>query len=235
MSPNLDHRVREPEIMDRPDLDPAEHRRALVGLARLNVAAMSSRLFLTPLLEIARRSPRPLRVLDVACGAGDSLISIARDAKRRGIALEAFGCDRSDVALRHCEARARDARVAVEFRIADALLDEQPPVEVDVVLNSLFMHHLSEDETAGFLARMTRWAKRAVIVVDLLRTSTNYGLAYLSSRLLTRSPIVHFDALASVRAAYSLSEVHELTRRAGVSNVTIERVWPERFRWSWHR
>lgn len=232
MLTDLTSRVREPEIMDRPDLDPVEHRRALDGLARLNVAAMSSRAFLGPLLDWSRRLNRPLRVLDVASGAGDSLIALKRAAIRRGLALDAFGCDRSRTAAEHATERARRAGVEIRFQVADVLLDRDAPVEADIVLNSLFVHHLSEQETVGFLRRMTGWAKHGVIIVDLLRTRLDYALAFASSRLLTRSHVVHFDALASVRAAYSLEEVGELTRRAEITNARIERIWPERFRWS---
>lgn len=232
MLTDLKSRVREPEIMDRPDLDPSEHRRALDGLARLNVAAMSSRAFLGPLLNWSRRLNRTLRILDVASGAGDSLIALKRAATRHGLALEAFGCDRSPTAIEHASERARRAGVEVGFQVADVLLDQDAPVEADIVLNSLFVHHLSEQETIGFLRRMTRWAKHGVIIVDLLRTRFDYALAFASSRLLTRSPVVHFDALASVRAAYTLSEIRDLTQRAAIANARIERIWPERFRWS---
>lgn len=229
--PDLAVRVREPEIMDRADLDPNEHRAALRGLARLNRAAGSARCFLDPLRSLAREFPgRPLRVLDVACGGGDNLLALERAARHENLALELFGCDRSEVAVEHATACARERGSRVAFAVADALSDSRPPFPVDVVLNSLFVHHLDPDEVVTFLCNARAWAGRAAIVVDLLRTRLGYALACVASRLLTTSRVVRFDALVSVRAAYSLAEARALAARAGAPDAVIEKVWPERFR-----
>lgn len=228
---NLTMRVREPEIMDRPDLDPEIHRAALRGLERLNRAAFSARGFLEPLRRLATESvDRPLRVLDVACGGGDNLFALERIARAKGLKLELFGCDRSDVAVQHAKENAVRRGSSIGFATADALLDSRPPIEVDVVLNSLFVHHLDPDDAVTFLRNARTWAGRAAIVIDLLRTRLGYALAHAASRLLTRSPVVRTDALISVRAAYSLDEARALAKRAGAANAVVERIWPERFR-----
>lgn len=224
-------RVREPEIMDRADLDPTVHRVALRGLARLNLAAGSSRSFLQPLRSLALGSPaRSLRVLDVACGGGDNLFALERATRREGLHLDFAGCDRSETALAHARDSARRLGSTARFFAADALLDEKPPIEADVVLNSLFVHHLDPAEVVIFLRNMSRWANRATIVVDLLRTRLGYALAYAASRILTSSHVVRFDALVSVRAAYTTDEVKTLAAEADASRVEIDTVWPQRFR-----
>jgi hypothetical protein len=67
-----------------------------------------------------------------------------------------------------------------------------------------------------------------VIVSDLRRTRTGFYLAYIASRLLTRSDVVHVDALRSVRAAYTLDELRELAREAGLTGARIAARWPQR-------
>ncbi len=235
---SLKVRVREPEIMDREDLDPALHREALRGLERLNVVAGSARLFL-PAIEAAARSlagtGRRLRVLDVACGAGDSLVRLARFARARGLDHEFHGCDVSPVAVRHGEEAARRASVAVSFHVANVLLEARPPVAADVVCNSLFLHHLERTDAVAFLARMREWTSSTLVAIDLLRTRLGYALAYAASRALTRSTVVRFDALASVRAAFTLEETRAIGIEAGLDGATVETVWPERFRLTWRR
>ena len=64
---------------------------------------------------------------------------------------------------------------------------------------------------------------------DLGRSLPGLAIAWLGTRLLTRSPIVHTDALLSVRAAFTPDEALDLARRAGWPAPRIERVWPCRW------
>ena len=76
-------RRREPEIMDRPDLDPLLHQQALLGLERVNFFSRSSAILWRPIRELARTMPgRQLRLLDLATGAGDIPIALWRRARR---------------------------------------------------------------------------------------------------------------------------------------------------------
>jgi SAM-dependent methyltransferase len=97
----LRERCRRPEEMDRPDLEPARHERALAGLARLNLWSGSAGILWPPLANLARRLRRPLRVLDLASGAGDVPVRLWRRARRAGLSLEIDGCDRSATAVAH--------------------------------------------------------------------------------------------------------------------------------------
>ncbi|MBL4699421.1 MAG: hypothetical protein JKX70_11375 [Phycisphaerales bacterium] len=80
---------------------------------------------------------------------------------------------------------------------------------------------------------MRESASKAVIITDLRRTRRGYVLAWLASRLLTRSPVVHTDALLSVRGALTTSELHELAISAGYDKPCIRTVWPQRILLTW--
>lgn len=226
-------RDRRPEIMDRPDLDPEVHRRALSGLARLNVAARSASLIFHPVAALARELGRPLEVLDVASGAGDLPIALALHARRAKLPLRVRGSDRSATAIDHAARAAKERSIGVEFVQLDALAGALPAA--DVLTNSLFLHHLDRDEAVQLLRSMAAAARIAVVACDLLRSRLGFALAYAASRALTTSSVVRFDALASVRAAWSLPEIEGIAREAGLAGATIERVWPERFRIVWRR
>ncbi len=60
-------RIRVPELMDDPGLDPGLHHMALKGLERLNVISSSADLLWSQLRLIPTNpSGHPLRILDVA-------------------------------------------------------------------------------------------------------------------------------------------------------------------------
>jgi SAM-dependent methyltransferase len=203
--------------MDRPDLEPGRLRGALEGLATLNRWSRGERPFLAPLRELARRTaPRPLRVLDLASGGGDVLLRLARGL--RGEALELAGCDLNPRSVELANGRARTAGLALRFFELDALSGELPE-DRDVLLCSLFLHHLDE--------------QRAVLVSDLDRSRSGWALAWLGSRLLQGSDVVRTDALLSVEGAFTAGEARGLARRAGLDGARVTAHWPARYLLEW--
>jgi SAM-dependent methyltransferase len=227
-------RILTPELMDDPDLDPAQHRQALAGLARLNAWSGGVQLLWKELRKIALEAARPLRVLDVATGSGDVPIELAKRAKRACIPMHFSGCDVSDTAV--SASRENALRVGVELDIFQHDVLQSPlPDGFDVILASLFLHHLSNDQGVALLQDMGRATQQAIIVSDLVRSRLNLAVVFATSRLLSRSPIVHFDGPASVRAAYTSAEARGLATRAGLSDSTVAVHFPTRWLLTWRK
>ena len=223
-------RSRVPELMDDPALDPAEHRRALAGLARLNRVSDSAGALWPALAQLARELNRAVRVLDVATGSGDVPRKLLARAKRAGIALDVSACDVSPTAITEATREPSGAR----FFVHDALRDRLP-TGFDVVTCSLFLHHLSEDDAVALLTNMEGAADRMILVNDLWRSRFNYCAVWLACRLLTRSPVVRFDGPASVRSAFTPGEMLALAERAGLEGATVQSKFPCRFLLTWRR
>jgi 2-polyprenyl-3-methyl-5-hydroxy-6-metoxy-1,4-benzoquinol methylase len=161
-------------------------------------------------------------------------IGLARAARSSGCDVRLVGCDVSQLAVEHARQRAEQVGAAVEFRCCDAFeLDGSEPF--DVVLCSLFLHHQGEQQGVTLLRQMARCARRLVLVNDLVRSPTGYSLAWLGTRLLTRSPVVHVDGPRSVAAAFTLREARELAERAGLHGARVEPRWPCRYLLSWRK
>lgn len=229
------------ELMDDPGLDPAAHRRALAGLARINRLSGAS----GPLWRCVRRlhaaaapstDALALRLLDIATGSGDVLAGLLRRAAREGVRLDLTACDVSSVALDAAAARLHAAGAQVRTLIADATRGiPLPDRAVDVATCSLFLHHLTEADATRVLAEMGRVASRGVAVIDLQRSPAALVAAFTVPRLLTTSRIVHVDAVRSVRAGWTPGELLSLAARAGLDGATVRRVWPWRLALVWRR
>ncbi len=224
-----------PELMDDPDLDPRLHEEALRGLRRINLLSNSAGIVAHPIIALAYEArDKPLRVLDIACGSGDVAIGLWCRAHAAGVSLDVHGCDISPKAISEAAANAEQAGAPLTFFRHDVVADTLPE-GYDIVMSSLFMHHLEAPEALHVL-RLKRDAARAMVLVnDLIRDSAGLALAYLACYGLSRSPVVRFDGPASVRGAFTRAEFQALAAEAGMPEATIKWRWPFRFLMRWEK
>lgn len=226
-------RAPQPELMDDPGLDPAEHERALDGLGRLNAVSASTAPLWPGIVAAARHvGQRPIHVLDLACGGGHVAVALARRAQRAGLSLDVLGADISPVALDYAGRLAAHSGVCVGFSRLDALHDPLPP-GFDVILCSLFFHHLTNDAATELLRKMAAATRRLVLVSDLRRTRLGQVFAWVGCRALSGSRIVRVDGGRSVRAAFTPDEARRLADAAGLAGARVTTRWPQRWVMSW--
>jgi len=218
--------------MEDPALEVDRHNLALRGLARINRWSGSVRIVWPAIRDLIMKLDRPVRVLDVACGGGDVAIGIWHRAQQIGKQLYVAGCDRSEDALAYARQRATLENADVNFFPLN-ILTTPLPEDYDVVMTSLFLHHLADPEAIDFLHGAKQAARKMVLIYDLLRHRRGLILAYIGTHLLSSSDIVHVDGPLSVRAAYTLDEVRKLAGAAGLNGATVNRRWPCRFLLSW--
>ena len=239
-------RVLVPELMDDPAIDPVIHRRALIGLRRVNKLCQTGKHLANEILAIAKKNNRnSLSILDIGCGSGDVAINVAQRLAGK-IECTVTGWDISQTAV-DCAAKdwaAKDwaeqpnrlpatnqTNVEVQFQQADVF--QTTNAKYDVVYCCLFLHHFTEEQAVQLLTRMKQIASVAVVVDDLVRSRLGYVLAQIGCQLLSRSPIVHFDGPQSVRAAFTESEALGLADEAGMKSCSVRRHWPERYLLRW--
>jgi 2-polyprenyl-3-methyl-5-hydroxy-6-metoxy-1,4-benzoquinol methylase len=232
---DLSRRHRQPEIMDAPDLPAARLVETLKGLGRVNAVTQSSRLMWPDLEAAARRNQgETLRVLDVACGGGDVLITLWRWANKAGIDVELAGCDASQEAVAYAReaASSADARVTFfEHRVTrDAL-----PGGFHVIMSTLFLHHLDEGDAVDFLRQAASNARDRLVIQDILRSRLSYWFARAGTRLLLLNDVCRLDGRTSVEGAFTKDEARELANKAGLADAEIASRLPFRYLIRWIR
>jgi 2-polyprenyl-3-methyl-5-hydroxy-6-metoxy-1,4-benzoquinol methylase len=224
------------ELMDDPTLDETVHRNALSGLRRINWLSRTDSAVWNALRPLfSERSPtQPLTILDIASGGGDLAIRLARRAKSEGLNVKISGCDISPTAIEFASEQAKLAQLPnVSFHRCNVLTDPLPEPAYDVVMCSLFLHHLDENDGLRLLTCMKSAAKKMVLVDDLHRSAAGYWLAWLGCRILTRCHVVHVDGPMSVEGALTSAEAKTLAVKAGMTEAIVKHHWPQRFLLSW--
>jgi 2-polyprenyl-3-methyl-5-hydroxy-6-metoxy-1,4-benzoquinol methylase len=212
------------EWMDDPAATEAEFAAALRDLARINRMSLAY----WPVLRwldalVARSGATRLTVLDVGAGGGDMLRAIAAWGARRGVAVELTGLDRSPWAGRYAAAMGTPGRW-----ITDDLFDLDPAERFDVVLCSLFTHHLRDAELLRFLRWIEARARLGWLISDLHRHPLPWSFVWIAVRLLRMDPMVVHDSTVSIARGFRRAEWQALLEEAGVQ-AEIRRVFP--FRW----
>jgi 2-polyprenyl-3-methyl-5-hydroxy-6-metoxy-1,4-benzoquinol methylase len=88
------------------------------------------------------------RVLDVGCGTGEHALMAA------GLGLEAVGIDMAPGAIAIAERKARERRLAVRFKVADALNLASLGEQFDTVLDCGLFHIFEDDDRPLFVASL---------------------------------------------------------------------------------
>ncbi|AII43272.1 SAM (and some other nucleotide) binding motif protein [Synechococcus sp. KORDI-100] len=226
-------RDRQPEVMDQPGLDPVAHDQALQGLRRINAISRCVPGLFRHVETLTRETPSAqLSVLELACGGGDTAIELAELARRRHVGITIHACDLNPEAVRIARRNVARSQSDVDVFVADAL-DPPGSEQFDVVYCTLFAHHLDPPEVVRLLTGMAARARRLVLVDDLIRSRLGYSLAWMGTRLLSRSWVVHHDGPLSVQAAFTPGEILQFASQAGLNAPVLEQTWPERYLLSW--
>ncbi len=167
------------------------------------------------LFEAAARETgrREFTVLEVASGDGYVMRTIANDLAEKGIQLHLTLLDRAASHLPRNGARPKVSADALNLPFRDA--------SFDLVVSSLFLHHLSPGQAVQFAREALRVCQTAVLVHDLIRHPLHLALAYAGVPLY-RSRITRNDAPASVWQAYTVEEVVGFFRLAGASDIQVQ-------------
>ena len=226
--PFLAQRHRQPEWMDEPHANPADLRRSLSFIRRINTWLGYTRATLGH-LEVFSRSWRPnqrIDLIDLATGSADIPRAILRWADRRGFDVHIVAVDRHTETVR----AARDAAPPdPRLQIVQADVFDLPfaPKSFDYALTAMFLHHLDDADVVRVLERMGSLARRGVIVADLLRHYRAYAWIKLFTAL--ANPMVRHDAKVSVAQAFRKKEVLGLRDQAGINFARYYRHFGHRF------
>src|SRR5579863_8563600 len=153
---DLSHRNDISELMDSGETDFPTFRACLRDLAKVNRLTLAYRPTLNFLEDLANYGHWPrdhvLRIVDVGSGAGDMLRKIDDWAAWRGLQVDLTGVDLNPWSAQTAREATPPDR-PIRF-MTSSIFDYRPPEPIDVVISSLFTHHLDEATLVDFLQWM---------------------------------------------------------------------------------
>jgi len=219
------------ELMDTEPVSFEEFRACLVDLARVNRLTLAHRptfAFLERLLARGLPRGRPLEIVDVGSGYGDMLRKIDAWATRRGVAVSLTGVDLNPWS-RKAATEATPPGRPIRWITADAFA-YAPPAGIDVIVSSLFTHHLPDPLVTRFLRWMESTATLGWFVNDLHRHPVPYHFFRHFAQLARYHRFVQHDGPVSIARAFATSDWQRLLAEAEIDAESVTLAWWMPFR-----
>jgi len=163
------------------------------------------------------------RVIDLGCGPADVTIRFAKAFPD----VILLGVDASDAMLdfgrRHVHEAGLDSQIALEKRyLPDPTLERK---SFDGVISNSLLHHLADPMTLWRTVAGAAKPRGAILIVDLLRPPDHETVVRLvNEHAKDAPPVLQRDFIASLHAAYTLDEVRQQIRAAGLTNFEVQDV-----------
>jgi ubiquinone/menaquinone biosynthesis C-methylase UbiE len=205
-------RIESDELLDEHDAPRADMERSLRDLRWINKYCGGIRIYRSLV-----RMFEPASILDIGTGTTDLLESVPRVRKRIGL----------DFKIDHLLYERQGSPVLRVVGDAHRLPFRDGAVEL--VTSSHFFHHFSPEENAGILEESLRVSRRGVAVNDTRRHYAPLLFVLLLGALRLVGRITRYDAPASVRQGYTLSEARAIAARTSAAKWKVVRKMPYRY------
>jgi len=181
---------------------------------------------LNKLLKSQKNNRKQFTLLDIGCGAGDNIEYIYHWAKKNKFSINLIGLDYSKTAITMAEEKFSKLE-NIHFICLDYKM-YKPEIPIDIIISTLFNHHLSNEENLSYLKWCISNAQLGFILNDLHRHPIAYYSIKWIANLAKTSAYFRNDAPLSVLRAFKKKEL-----KAFLKNVSIEAkvYWCWAFRW----
>ncbi len=230
--PDFAKRDMTPELMDTEIVSYEELRGVLKELTQANELSLAYRPTLAFFKRLAREGrlsrDQPIVVIDAASGYGDMSRKVDRWAEKHGYDMQFTGVDMNPWA--ECAAEEATPPGRPLRWVTANLFDYHPEGGVDIVMTSLFTHHLPDPELVRFIRWMEETARIGWFINDIERHPIPYYFLKFAFWATRRHRFMRNDGPASIAAAFKRRDWVSLLKEAGLPEgaATIEAWTPYR-------
>ena len=222
------------EIMDDLEMEGDLLSRSLAKLDWINkwLGGNSVTLNAVDALIIDIPKEQTIKIVDIGSGSGDMLRLVMDRLRKQGRSAEILGMDANDFTVNYAR---RESADYPEIKYQTAYVSEETfeNLEYDILLGTLFLHHLKDDDIIDVMKIGTQKAKVGVIINDLHRSQIAYFLFNLLT-LFIPNPMIRQDGLTSILRGFKRKDLEKYTKAIGINRYSIKWMWAFRFQWILH-
>jgi 2-polyprenyl-3-methyl-5-hydroxy-6-metoxy-1,4-benzoquinol methylase len=228
MPTKFSNRSYESELLDAPNIDRELLFQNLRELDVVNRILGGHAITLTGIRQLVNDKAKTYVIADIGCGGGDSLLAIAKWAKKKKYRVKLIGVDMNADAIAYMNEQCKEYPEisGVVCSYEDFLQTHAP---VDIVHCSLFCHHLTDQQLIALFNQVKQTVKTGFIINDLQRHWFAYYSIKFLTRLLNGSSLVKNDAPLSVLRGFRKKELQSFLQKGNVHDASIKWRWAFRY------
>lgn len=226
------YRTEKPEIMDDFTIGGEALVDALDKIARINQLLGGNQLTLRGVQQLIKKIPnsQEITIVDVGCGNGDMLRTLAKYGLENNLKFTLIGIDANNFAIHHAKELSQKYS-NIHFRCEDILNQEFATLKYDIVLCTLTLHHFKNEEIIQLMTIFNKQASIGVVINDLHRNKIAYRLFQLLCFVFRLKNMPREDGLTSILRGFKKEELIRFSKKLNIKNYTVQWKWAFRYQW----
>ncbi|WP_316794367.1 methyltransferase domain-containing protein [Pedobacter frigoris] len=229
---NTRYRSNSPEIMDDFEMEGDLLRDALDKIASINRLLGGNKVTLQGLRWLLKdHSPgNEVSILDVGCGNGDMLRTLADYAAENDLRFNLVGIDANNFTIKHAGNLSAEYP-NISFLCADIFEEIKQPRNYDVILCTLTLHHFKDSEIIKLINGFMTQAAKGIVINDLHRSALAYYLFMALCFVFGLNKMSRDDGLVSILRGFKRKDLLAYSRDLGLKKYSIKWKWAFRYQW----
>ena len=220
------------EIMDDFAMEGEMLREALDKIAKINQLLGGNKLTLQGVksLIFKENSSKEIVIVDIGCGNGDMLRTLADYAKENNLNLKLIGIDANPFTINHAQELSLHYP-NIRYRCEDIFDAKFKTLKYDIVLCTLTLHHFKDDEIVLLMDVFFKNASIGIVINDLERSAIAYRLFQGLCFVFQLNTMSRKDGLVSILRGFKKQELETFSKKLNLNKYTIDWKWAFRYQW----
>lgn len=232
MKLNTKYRTDKQEIMDNFSLEGEILRDALDKIAKINQLLGGNQLTLQGVQDLISETSTldEIVIVDVGCGNGDMLRSLADYGLKNKLKFRLIGIDANSFTCHHAQKLSKDYP-NISYRCEDIFDKSFDELKYDIILCTLTLHHFKDDEIIKLLHVFYNNASIGIVINDLHRSVIAYRLFQALCFVFRLNAMSREDGLTSILRGFKKEELIHFSKKLNFKNYKIHWKWAFRYQW----
>lgn len=220
-----------PEMMDDFAMEGEVLRDALDKIAHINQLLGGNKVTLQGIKALIKNKEphETISILDVGCGNGDMLRTLAEYGQKVQRSFKLTGIDANNFTISHARDLSADY-ANISYRCAD-IFDVQEENHYDIILCTLTLHHFKDQEILTLLSAFAKQSRLGFVVNDLHRSTVAYYLFNALCFVFRLNDMSREDGLVSILRGFKKEDFIRFSKKLNLNDFQLKWKWAFRYQW----
>ena len=220
------------ETMDDFAMEGEILRDALDKIAKINQLLGGNQLTLQGVQDLTSSISKSneIVIVDVGCGNGDMLRTLADFGLKNKLKFQLIGIDANSFTISHAQQLSQNYP-NISYRCEDIFETSFKELKYDIVLCTLTLHHFKDNEIVDLLNLFYANSTIGIVINDLQRSAIAYRLFQALCFVFRLNEMSREDGLTSILRGFKKEELIHFSKKLSFKNYKIHWKWAFRYQW----